>query len=157
METDYFYLTPQGLKKLKQEHLKFQQLRRIKQAESAPSVLYSEELNTEFVAFKEELDRIDMRLSEIEHILKNYRIINPLCQIGDNKINMGASVTITTRNSTSKFTIVGTLEANPSLGQISNESPVGRALLGRSVGDVVTLNYPQKAVYKIKSVSYPKQ
>ena len=50
--------------------------------------------------------------------------------------------------------IVGTLEANPSLGKISNESPVGKALLGRRVGDEVIISSPIKTVYKIKGIKY---
>lgn len=154
MEIDNFYLTLKGLKNLKQEYAKLKELRRLKQAESAPSVLYSEELNTEFVAFKEELDRIDLRLSEIEHILKHSKIIKSPCKSSADKVGFGACVTVINGNFTQKFVIVGTLEANPNIGQISNESPVGRALLGRRVGDVVIVNFPKKTIYKIKNIRY---
>ena len=49
---------------------------------------------------------------------------------------------------------MGTLEANPELGKISNESPVGKALLGHKAGDEIVINSPQKISYKIKNVRY---
>ena len=53
-----------------------------------------------------------------------------------------------------EFVIVGTLEANPALGKISNESPVGRAILGHKVGDAVVVSSPMKITYKIKNIKY---
>jgi transcription elongation factor GreA len=55
---------------------------------------------------------------------------------------------------TDEFRIVGSVEANPSLGLISNESPVGKALLGRRVGEEVIISSPIKTRYKIKKIRY---
>jgi transcription elongation factor GreA len=56
-----------------------------------------------------------------------------------------------------EFQIVGTLEANPLLGKISNESPVGSALMGKKVGDEIIISSPVKTVYKIKKIKYQKE
>ena len=53
-----------------------------------------------------------------------------------------------------EFVIVGTLEANPALGKISNESPVGKALLGHKIGDEVVVSSPMKTTYKIRNIKY---
>ena len=119
-----------------------------------PSVLSSEELNTEFVSFREELDYLDVRLEELDCILKNYRLIALPAKKDRKKIYLGAEVIMAVNGSTSAFQIVGTLEANPSLGKISNESPVGKALFGHKAGDAVVIDSPNRVVYKIKKVGY---
>jgi len=63
-------------------------------------------------------------------------------------------VVVAAKGGKDELTIVGTLEANPSLGKISNESPVGRALLGRRVGEEVVISSPAKVVYKIVKIGY---
>ncbi len=69
-------------------------------------------------------------------------------------VGIGAKVKIDVAGKNDEFTIVGTLEANPQLGKISNESPVGMALLGHKVGDEVVILAPTKKVYKIKNIKY---
>ena len=149
-----FYLTKDGLKKLEVEHQKLKSLRKIKLGKETPKVLSSEDLNTEFISFKEDLDYIDFRLSEIEYILKHFEIIKSSPNQDRDKVGLGARVVIELDGDTDEFLIVGTLEANPSLGRISNDSPVGRALQGHKAGDEVVINSPIKTVYKIKKISY---
>jgi transcription elongation factor GreA len=69
-------------------------------------------------------------------------------------ISLGAKVKIEVDGQRDEFTLVGTLEANPALGRISNESPVGKALLGHKVGEEVSVSSPIKTTYKIKSIKY---
>ena len=69
-------------------------------------------------------------------------------------IGLGAKVKIGVDGQKDEFVIVGTLEANPVLGKISNESPVGKALLGHKIGDEVFVSSPVKIVYKIKNIKY---
>ena len=69
-------------------------------------------------------------------------------------VDLGAKVKIDIAGKKDEFMIVGTLEANPSLGKISNESPVGRALLGHKVGDEIVVSSPMKTTYKIKKIKY---
>lgn len=69
-------------------------------------------------------------------------------------MGIGAKVKIDVNGQKDEFEILGTLEANPALGKISNESPVGRALLGKKIGEEVTISSPAKATYKIKGIKY---
>ena len=69
-------------------------------------------------------------------------------------IGLGAKVKIDVDGQKDEFVIVGTLEANPALGKISNESPVGKALLGNKIGDEVIVSSPIKTTYKIKNIKY---
>jgi len=149
-----FYLTKNGLKKLETEFQKLKELRRIKLGKEAPAVFFSEELNAEFVSFRDDMDLLDAKLEEFEHILKNYEIINPPPLIDRDKIGLGATVAIDVDGKKDEFFMVGTLEADPALGKISNESPVGKALFGLKAGDEAIVNSPVKLVYKIEKVNY---
>jgi len=148
------YLTREGLNRVEGEYKKLKDLRKAKLGRETPSVLYSEELNTEFVSFKEELDYIDGRVEELEYILKHYQIIKAPAKFNRDRIGLGAHVIVEVSGNKDEFQIVGTVEANPSFGKISNESPAGKALLDRRVGDEVIISSPTKMVYKIKKISY---
>ncbi len=152
-----FYLTKEGLKKLEREYQELKKTRESRIAKSAPAPFYSDELNAEFVAFKEDLDYLDGRMLELEHILKNFELIKfpPLAQ--RDQIGLGAEITMEIHGKTNKFKMVGTLEADPSLGKISNESPVGQMLMGCRKGETVVISAPTKVSYKIKKISYGKQ
>lgn len=154
MQDKIFYLTKNGLKKLEIEFQKLKGLRRIKSGKEAPAAFFSEELNAEFVSFRDDMDLLDAKLEELEHILKNYEIIKPPQQADRDKIGLGATVAVEVDGKKDTFLMVGTLEAAPTLGRISNESPVGKALLDLKAGDEAVINSPVKLVYKIKKVSY---
>ena len=149
-----YYLTKEGLEKVKREFKKLSKLRSLKSKEDVPSVLHSEELNAEFVAFREDFDLLESRIGELEYILKNFGLIKPPPRKERNKIHLGAQVKVEVDGQVDDFLIVGTLEANPSLGKISNESPVGKALLGHKVGEEAVISSPIKVIYKIKNIKY---
>ncbi len=149
-----FYLTKEGLKKLEQDLEKLKALRGSKLEKDVPAPFYSEELNTEFVAFKEDLEYLDGKIEEIGYIVKNYQIIKPPLKQEQDKVNLGATITVDIKGQKESFKMVGTLEANPSLGMVSNESPVGQALMGHRAGDEVVIESPDKPKYKIKKIAY---
>ena len=149
-----YYLTKDGLENLKNALQEMKDLRKAKLGKEAPAAFYSEELNSEFVSFRDEMDVLDAKIDEMEHVLKNYEIIKPPLASEKDKIGLGAKVKVEIDGATDDFTIVGTWEANPSLGLISDESPVGKALLGKKVGDMAVLNSPIKIAYKIKKITY---
>jgi len=91
---------------------------------------------------------------ELENILKNTELITAPPKEKQNIVNLGATVFVKVDGQTDEFTIVGTLEADPALGRISNESPVGRALLGHKTGDEVLVSSPIKTIYKIRKIKY---
>ncbi|RLC40300.1 MAG: transcription elongation factor GreA [Candidatus Nealsonbacteria bacterium] len=154
MGNEKYYLTKEGLKKIEKEYKKLLKLKKQKSRGGAPSVLHSDELSAEFISYREDLDFLDSKIEELQHILKNYELIKPPPKKEKNKVHLGAQVKVEVDGQIDEFIIVGTLEANPTLGKISNESPVGKALLGHKVGDEVVLSSPVKVVYKIKSIKY---
>ncbi|MEA3344220.1 MAG: GreA/GreB family elongation factor [Patescibacteria group bacterium] len=150
-----YYLTTEGLKNLKKEYKKLIDIRISKaKSDGAPEVLHSEDLNPEYLSFQENLDFLERRIIELEDIFKNTELIKPPLKKKRNIIAIGAEVLVDVNGRKDEFKIVGTLEANPSFGKISNESPVGRALLGCQIGDKVTITSSKKMVYKIKEIRY---
>ncbi len=153
-EKKKFYLTKGGLENIKSEYKVLKNLRLAKTKGEAPKILESENLNPEYLSFQEDLSLLETRIVEIENIFKNAELIRSPSKKMSKVINLGATVIIDVGGNKDEFTIIGTLEANPSLGRISNESPVGKALLGHEVGDEVAVSSPIKTIYKIKKIRY---
>jgi len=150
-----FYLTKQGLEKLKSDYVKMKLLKEGRLDRETPMPFDSDELNAEFIAFKEDLDLLNVKLEELEYILHNFEIIKPPKSKEERqKVNLGATVLLDVDGEKDQFFITGTLEANPSLGRLSNESPVGQILIGKKAGDEIVLNSPVVVKYKILKVSY---
>ncbi len=149
-----FYLTKNGLKKAEKEQKELIELRKRKTKGEAPEFLHSEDLNPEYLSYLEDIEKLDGRIAELEHILKNVEIISTPPKDKRDEITVGAKVVLEVDGNSDKFEIVGTFESNPSLGKISNESPVGKALLGHKVGEEIVISSPIKTVYKIKRVEY---
>lgn len=99
--------------------------------------------NAEYDAAKDEQRDIEARIDELEQILKNVEVVDE-DEVETDKINIGCTVKL--RDMTEKedieYKIVGSTEANSLMGKISNESPVGRALMGAKVGQTVSIETP---------------
>jgi len=149
-----FYLTKQGLEKMKKEYQQLLGIRNAKTKGDVPSIFHSEELSPEYLDFFEDLDLLEAKLADMEYILKNYELIKVPQKKEQDIVELGAQVLVEVEEQKDDFKIVGTLEANPVLGWISNESPVGRALLGHKVGDEVMVSSPIKTIYKVKKIRY---
>jgi len=149
-----FYLTLKGFKKIKKEYETLKALRAAKTNEGAPMVLESEDLNPEFLSFHEDVNLLNIRLAELENVFKNIELIKVSSRKKRNVIDLGATVEVETNKDKDRFTIVGTLEADPATGKISNESPIGQALLGHRIGDEIIVPSPVKTVYKIRKIKY---
>jgi len=154
-EEKNFYLTKKGLEDMKKEYSALKNLRFAKIKGEAPKIWESEDLNPEYLSFQEDLSFLERKLGELENILKNAKLIKSPSKENLKIINLGATVVAEVEGEKDEFTIVGTLEANPSSGRISNESPVGRALLNHRVGDEIIISSPIKIIYKIKKIKYP--
>ena len=154
MEDKKFYLTQDGLVRIKKEYEMLRELKFAKARGESPEFLSSEDLNPEYLAFQEDLNFLEARLIEIDNILKNYEIIKNPGKEKRDAVGLGATVVVEVDRETDEFTLVGSLEANPSLGKISNQSPVGKALLGHKVGEEVLVSSPIKTIYKIKKIKY---
>ena len=112
--------------------------------------------NAEYHAAKEQQSFIEGRILEIEDKLRRAEVINPSL-IKSDKIIFGATIDLFDENSNSEITfkIVGVDETNVEKGLISVSSPVARALMGKSVGDVAEVNTPGgKTVYEILKIEY---
>jgi transcription elongation factor GreA len=149
-----FYLTKEGLEKIKKEYKDLKIIKLSKTKEEIPKIWHSEDLNPEYLAFQEDLSFLENRIGELDYILKNSELIKVPSKNAKKLVNLGARVLVDVDGQTDEFEIVGTLEANPSIGRISNESPVGRALLGHRIGDEIVVSSPIKTIYKIKKIRY---
>ena len=146
------YLTHEGLKKLKEE---FDELVNVKRKEVTERISKAREFgdiseNSEYDTAREEQSFIEGRIIEVEEILKHAKIIND--KVKHNVVEMGSKVKVEVDGQKDEYVIVSSVEANPTEGKISNESPVGKALLGSKVGDVVTVASSVKSTYKILDI-----
>ncbi len=137
------YLTAQGLTEVQSE-LNF--LKKSKRAEIAQRLQQARELgeieeNAEYDAAMDEQSLVETRISELERILRGARVIKQEAK-GTEIVTIGSTVLVQMDGSVDEFTIVGRVEANPAQKRISNESPVGTALLGAKVGEEVEVTTP---------------
>lgn len=153
-EHEKFYLTKQGLEDLKKEYAVLKSLRATKTKGEAPSLWESEDVNPEYISYREDLNFLENRIAELEDILEKVCLIKHPGKKDLTIVSLGATVAVQVHGQKDKFTIVGTLEANPALGKISDESPVGRAFLGHQVGDKIVVPLPIKTIYKIEKIKY---
>lgn len=96
--------------------------------------------NAEYDAAREAQGLLETRIIEIETILQNASIIQAG---GSSMVVLGSTVELEANGRTVVYTVVGPVEADPLEGKVSNESPIGQALMGKAVGDTVTINTPK--------------
>ncbi|RME88695.1 MAG: transcription elongation factor GreA [Anaerolineae bacterium] len=148
------FLTREGYQKLQEELEYLRTVKRQEVAERLHEAMEGGELieNAEYEAAKNEQAFVEGRIQELEVILATARIIED----GDGKkktgiVQIGSTVTIQEEGASKPevYTIVGAAEANPREGKISNESPIGKALLNHRAGDEVTVDAPAGS-YKVR-------
>lgn len=147
-----FHLTKEGVSELEQE-LKGLVAQRGPIAERIKTAREFGDLseNAEYTSAREEQENTESRIAEIENILQNVEIIKK--PRGDSKVQLGSEVTLK-NGATKVFQVVGTVEADPMNGKISDESPIGMALMGQKVGDKVEIKTPaETATYEITKIS----
>jgi len=107
--------------------------------------------NSEYDEALNQQGQLEGRIAEIEEILQNASIIKTKAT---DKVTVGCTVELQTGAKKVEYTIVGSVEADPLEGKISDESPIGKALLGKKVGDSVEIKTPSGAAsYKITKIS----
>ena len=156
MESKKNILTYEGLKKYEDE---LHDLKVVKRKEVAQKIKEAREQgdlseNAEYDAAKDEQRDIEARIEELEKILKNAEVVDE-DEIDTKKINVGCSVVLIDKANKREMTlkIVGSTEANSLKGMISNESPIGRELIGKKVGDNITVEAPSGIFkYKVKDI-----
>lgn len=149
---DSYYLTEGGLRKLQQEFKELKEVKRPKAVERLATARGFGDLteNSEYSAASEDLLFLDERISELDHILKNVVLL--VSPQKHDKVELGSTVVIETNGKKGEFKIVGTLEADPVRGMISDQSLVGKGLLGHTVGDTVVVSSAIKSIYKILEI-----
>jgi len=151
------YVTPEAYRLLKQE---LEELKTKKRKEIAEIIQDAKELGdlSENAAYQEAKDAqsvLETRILQLEMFLKNISIIRHASN--NHVIELGSTIevkSLTKSRNKKVFTIVGSHEAKPIEGKISNESPLGKAFLGREKGEIILVNTPQGEVkYKILKIS----
>lgn len=152
-------LTYEGLKKLEDELENLKTVRRKEIAEKIKGALSFGDLaeNSEYDEAKNEQAQVEARIAHIENMLKNVKIIDEDDIVTD-VVGFGSKVTVldVELNEEIEYTIVGSAEADPMKHKISDESPVGNALLGAKVGDTVTANVPNGSALEFKVLKISK-
>jgi transcription elongation factor GreA len=138
------YISAEKLQALKDE---FKQLRDVRVPEIAKRIDDARQMgdlseNAEYHAAREEMSWTQSRIKELEFILQNAQIIKSGGDAGSKNITIGAVIVVEVNGKKREYTIVGGQEADPTLGKISNESPLGLAFLGKKKGDKVSVTVP---------------
>ncbi|MHB8460750.1 MAG: transcription elongation factor GreA [Candidatus Limnocylindrales bacterium] len=136
------YLSREGLEGLKSE---LEEMTNVRRAEVASRIHDAKEHgdlseNAEYEDAKNEQAFVEGRIQTLQSLIKNATIIDEHHSV--DHVQIGSTVGVTGEDGDESFTIVGSTEAKPAAGRISNESPVGRALLGRRKGDRVLVHVP---------------
>ena len=150
-----YQLTQEGLSDLKEEQVRLIGRRR----ELATSISEARDQgdlseNSEYQFAKEEQEKNENRLVEIEDIIQKAKIIDQ--KVAHNLISLGSKVELINKanQKKAKYLLVGTLEANPTVGKISDESPLGLALINKTVGETISLNLPNGTVdYEVLAIN----
>lgn len=147
------YLSEERLAELKQELANLKTKTRIEVAEHLKRAKEYGDLseNAEYAEAKEEQSRVEQRIFELEETVKRAIII--VEPQGGDTVQVGSTVTVKRDGKSATYVIVGSNESKPEEGKISNESPLGRAFLGRKAGEKVEVNTPAgKASYEIVKI-----
>lgn len=155
MNPKKIYLTQKGLEELKKENNELVKTKRpdIVSRLSAAREMGDLSENAEYTAAREELAFIDGRIEELEILLKQAVVIEESAQKGTQMVNLGSEVTVKLDGKQVVYTVVGEWEADPLEKKISHESPLGKMLLGKSVGVEVEVEAPAgKMLYTIVAI-----
>jgi transcription elongation factor GreA len=143
MQDKVNYVTADGLERLKAE---LHELKTVKQRELAERLDAARQLgdlseNAEYQEAKHQLGQVQTRMLQIDQLLKNVMVIEHEPG-GAGTVTVGSTVVVQIGGKERTFEIVGSNEADPSAGRISNESPLGSAFIGHAKGDTVSVNTP---------------
>lgn len=156
MSQNEVVLTKEGFKELSEE---LERLSSIEREEIAERIKDAREFgdiseNSEYNEAKNEQAKLEMRIEELERKLRNARILKG-SEIKTDVVGIGSTVTLrdVKKAKSFKYVVVGSAEADPANSKLSNESPVGKAIMGRKVNETITVTTPRGNVkYKITSI-----
>lgn len=143
------YLTEEGLEKVKEELEYLRTQKRQEVAQRLKEAIAQGDLseNSEYDAAKEEQAFVESRIITLENMIRNAKIIDAASQ-DKNVVNVGNKVTIEEQPDGDRetYTIVGSAESDPASFKISNESPIGKELIGKKVGEIVNVSTPSGTI-----------
>jgi len=148
-----FILTEQGLSQLKTE---YEELTKVKRPQVTSRIQRAREFgdlseNSEYDAAKEEQSLLEARIAQLEEVLPKAQVISQVTNT--DFVVIGTTVVVESEGKVEEFTIVGSMEADPADKKISNESPVGAAMLGAKIGEEVEIITPIiRAKYRILEI-----
>ncbi len=146
-----YYVTAERLEELKRE---LEELKTTKRIEVAKRLRRAKELgdlseNSEYIEAREEQGLVERRIYELENMVKSAVLITKP-ETNTEAIQIGSTLEVEKEGKRTKYTIVGSSEARPEAGLISNESPLGKSFLGKKEGDAVKIKVPiGEVTYKI--------
>ncbi len=146
------YLTKEGLEALRKEHEELTKVKRPEVLERLSQARNQGDLseNAEYTAARDELSFVDGRIDELDELLKQVSLIE---DTGKGSVALGSKVTLKVGSREDIYMVVGEWEADPAEKKISHESPLGKALLGKSEGEKVEVDAPAgKVLYTVVSV-----
>ncbi|MGM0603996.1 MAG: transcription elongation factor GreA [Bacillota bacterium] len=154
-------LTEEGYEKLEKE---LEYLEKVKRREVAKRIKIAREFgdiseNSEYDDAKNEQAFVEGRIKEIKNMIRNAHVVKDE-EVTDKKVNLGTTVVLEDLETDEKvrYTLVGSAESDPLNYKISNESPIGKAIIGHKIGDKVTVEIPSGEVkYKIVSIEKSKK
>ena len=146
-------LTKEGLEQLKTEYQELKEVKRPQVVERLQKARGMGDLseNGEYTAAREGLSLIEQRIVEIEEILKRSQVVED--NHNDKEVSLGSTVLLQFNSSKDQYQIVGEFEADPMQKKLSVTSPLGKALLGKTIGNTVEVEVPAgKVTYKILEI-----
>lgn len=147
------YLTPEGLEKIKKELKELKTVKRKEISEKLTKAISFGDLseNAAYSEAKEAQAFLEGKISELENLIHTAKVVEKEKKSG--WVQIGSVVIVNSGGNVQKFEIVGATESDPSLGKISNESPLGRAFLDKPVGATVEVQTPKGTIkYKIVKI-----
>ncbi len=149
------YITKDGLSKLKKE---LEERKTVTRKEIAKAIKEAKEQgdlseNAEYTEAKRQQRENESRIIKLENIIRTSKVISK--KSGGNQVEVGAKIEVDNQGNLFVFEIVGSNEADPANGKISNESPLGKAFLGKKLGDKFEVKLPngKEVVYEILKIA----
>ena len=154
MLDEKFYVTEEGLKELKEEYENLEHVVRNEVIEDLKAARAQGDLseNADYDAARDKQAQVEARIKELEHMIRNAEVISE--NRGTSYVRLGSTVTVEPMDTHEKitFTIVGTVEADPLNGKVSNATPLAEAILEKKVGTVVTVEVDEPYDVKIVEI-----
>ena len=154
MIDEKFYVTEEGLKELKEEYENLVHVVRNEVIEDLKAARAQGDLseNADYDAARDKQAQVEARIKELEHMIRNAEVISE--NRGTSYVRLGSTVTVEPMDTHEKitFTIVGTVEADPLNGKVSNATPLAEAILEKKVGTVVTVEVDEPYDVKIVEI-----